>query len=458
MKTLQSFLSEEWVTGTGGGRVLSDACTGAAVATIHGGGFDAKEILRCARETGGPALRKMTFHERALILKELAKYLSERKKALYEISTQAGCTSADSWIDIDGGIGVLFTYASKGRRELPNAHHLVEGPVEFFAKDGSFGGLHLGVPKEGAAVHINAFNFPVWGMLEKFAPAFRRGRTRHHQARHADCVSRRSGRAGDRRFQASFPQRLTAAHLRERRRSVRPPRRPRLGRIYRVRGDRGQAARASQRRGALGQVHGGSRLPELRGPGAVERARHAGVRSVRGGRSSKKCAPKAGQKCTAIRRAFVPEAHVEAAVAKIKERLGTIAVGNPRHETVRMGPLASRDQVLEVEKAVAALSREATIEVGADMPPLVDADAGVGAFVAPTLLVATGRSLDAVHSVEAFGPVCTIVPYKTVDDAVDMVKAGAGSLVASVFARSSGRRARDRARYCGPPRPGAGGR
>ena len=124
---------------------------------------------------GGPALRKLTFHERALILKELAKYLSERKEALYATSTQAGCTKADSWIDIDGGIGVLFTYSSKGRREMPNAHHLVEGPAEFFAKDGSFGALHIAVPKEGAAVHINAFNFPVWGMLEKFAPAFLAG-------------------------------------------------------------------------------------------------------------------------------------------------------------------------------------------------------------------------------------------------------------------------------------------
>ncbi len=434
MKTLQSFLNDEWITGTGGGRVLQDACTGQAVATVHSGGFDAKDVLRTAREIGGPALRKMTFHERALILKELAKYLSARKDALYATSTMAGCTKADSWIDIDGGIGVLFTYSSKGRRELPNAHHLVEGPAEKFAKDGSFGGLHIGVPKEGAAVHINAFNFPMWGMLEKFAPAFLAGvpvitKPATPTAFLAEAVVRQiveskllppgalqliCGSVGD-----------LFDHL-DGQDSV---------------GFTGSAATAAKLRGHRSVIERSVKftaeadslnsaiLAPSSGPGTAEFDLF--VREV----VREMCA-KAGQKCTAIRRAFVPESHVEAVIDALKAKLAKVVVGNPRSETVRMGPLASRDQVHEVRTAIEALTKEASVVVGTEMPALVDAKPDVGAFVAPTLLVAHDGPLSAVHAVEAFGPVCTVVPYRTADDAVGMVKRGEGSLVASVFAKS----------------------
>ena len=435
MKTLQSFLYNQWITGTGGGRVLEDACTGEAVATVHSGGFDAKEVLRCARQIGGPALRKMTFHERALILKALAKYLSERKAALYEVSTQTGCTKADSWIDIDGGIGVLFTYASKGRRELPNAHHLVEGPVEFFAKDGSFGGVHLAVPKEGAAVHINAFNFPVWGMLEKFAPAFLAG------------VPVITKPATPTAFLAEAVVRQMIAS------DLLPP-----GALQLICGSTGDLFDHLDGQDSVGFTGSAATAAKLRAHrSVVERSVHftaeadslnSAILAPSSGPGTaefdlfikevvKEMCTKAGQKCTAIRRAFVPEAFADAAIEALKDKLSKVLVGNPRDASVKMGPLASRDQVTEVRRAIDALAREATVAVGADMPPLIDADAGTGAFVAPTLLVAHNGPLDAVHEVEAFGPVCTLVPYTSNDDAIEKVKRGAGSLVASIFAQST---------------------
>ena len=433
MKTLQSFVVDEWITGTGGARVLEDACTGEAVATVHSGGFDSKEVLRCAREVGGPTLTRMTFHERALILKELAKYLSERKPGLYEISAQAGCTSADSWIDIDGGIGVLFTYSSKGRREMPNAHHLVEGPAEFFAKDGSFGGLHIAVPKQGAAVHINAFNFPVWGMLEKFAPAFLAG------------VPVITKPATPTAFLAEAVVREMVAS------KLLPP-----GSLQLICGSVGDLFDHLDGQDSVGFTGSAATAARLRGhPSVVERsvkftAEADSLNSAILAPSSEPGTPefdlfvrevvkemctKAGQKCTAIRRAFVPETYAEATIEALKARLAKIAVGNPRHESVRMGPLASKDQVTEVQNAIASLSKEATVAVG-DMPNLVEAQAGVGAFVAPTLLVAQSGPLQAIHAIEAFGPVATVVPYKHTDDAISMVKQGEGSLVASVFAKS----------------------
>ena len=435
MKTLQSFLFDEWVTGTGGPRVLEDACTGQAVATIHSGGFDARDVIRCAREVGGPALRKMTFHERALILKELAKYLSERKAELYEVSSHAGCTSADSWIDIDGGIGVLFTYASKGRRELPNAHHLVEGPAEFFAKDGSFGGLHVAVPKEGAAVHINAFNFPVWGMLEKFAPAFLAG---------VPVITKPA-------TPTAFLAEATVRHIIESK--LLPP-----GALQLICGSVGDLFDHLDGQDSIGFTGSAGTAAKLRSHQCVvERsvkftAEADSLNSAIVTLSSspgtaefdlfarevvKEMCAKAGQKCTAIRRAFVPEPYVEAAVGAIKDRLAKVSIGNPRSDSVRMGPLASRDQVTEVQKAIAALTEGTTVALGDRMPDLVDASPDIGAFVAPTLLVADRGPAAAVHSIEAFGPVCTVVPYRSHDEAIDLVKQGAGSLVASVFAKDT---------------------
>ncbi|MEP7384209.1 MAG: aldehyde dehydrogenase family protein, partial [Gemmatimonadota bacterium] len=172
---LQNFAQGQWVLGSGAGTDLFHAVTGEKVAEASSAGLDFAGMLSYARSVGGPKLRRMTFHERALMLKEMAKYLGERKDALYALSTATGATKADSWIDIDGGIGTFYVYASKGRRELPNESFFVDGAVEGISKSGTFVGRHICVPLEGAAVHINAFNFPVWGMMEKMAPSLLAG-------------------------------------------------------------------------------------------------------------------------------------------------------------------------------------------------------------------------------------------------------------------------------------------
>jgi oxepin-CoA hydrolase / 3-oxo-5,6-dehydrosuberyl-CoA semialdehyde dehydrogenase len=172
---LQSFVSGRWLTGTGSGVALRDATTGEVVASATADGLDSRAMLEHAREVGGPKLRRLTFHERAALLKALARYLSEHKEELYELSYATGATKGDSWIDIDGGISTLFVYASKGMRELPDSRVYVDGSVEALSKTGSFVGQHICTPLEGAAVHINAFNFPVWGMLEKLAPTLLAG-------------------------------------------------------------------------------------------------------------------------------------------------------------------------------------------------------------------------------------------------------------------------------------------
>src|SRR4029450_6023230 len=172
---LQNYARGEWVLGTGSGATLVHAVTGEPVAEASSDGLDFAAMIDYARTVGGPALRRMTFHQRALLLKEIAKYLSERKDGLYALSAATGATKADSWIDIDGGIGTFFVYSSKGRREFPNETFYVDGPMESLSKGGTFVGRHICVPLEGVAVHINAFNFPVWGMLEKLAPTLLAG-------------------------------------------------------------------------------------------------------------------------------------------------------------------------------------------------------------------------------------------------------------------------------------------
>ena len=172
---LQNYAAGEWVTGAGEGTTLVHAVSGEPVAVASSEGLDFAAMADYARRVGGPALRRMTFHQRALMLKEMARYLTDRKDALYRLSAATGATKADSWIDIDGGIGTFFVYASKGRREFPNETFYVDGPMESLSKGGTFVGRHICVPLEGVAVHINAFNFPVWGMLEKLAPTLLAG-------------------------------------------------------------------------------------------------------------------------------------------------------------------------------------------------------------------------------------------------------------------------------------------
>lgn len=436
MHTLQSYLRGEWVTGSGAERMLLDATTDEPVARLPAPAFDSKDVLNFARRVGGPNLRKHTFHERALMLKALALHLTEKKAALYELSSATGCTKKDSWIDIDGGIGVLFTYGSKGRRELPNARHLVESPAEPFAKDGSFIGVHVNVPKEGASIHINAFNFPIWGMLEKLAPSILAG------------VPVITKPATPTAFLAEACVREIVAS------SILPD-----GALQLVCGSVGDLFDHLDGQDLVGFTGSAATAAKLRSHRAVTE-RSVAFTAEADSLNSAVLAPsaepgtdefdlfvrevaremctKAGQKCTAIRRAIVPARLTEAVVKALQERLQKVPVGDPRQEKVRMGPLASKDQTFEVQKAIDALGSSATMVVGRDLPELVGAQPDKGAFVAPTLFTIEGngaRADDApVHHVEAFGPVSTVVPYGDLDEAVDLVRKGGGSLVSSVFA------------------------
>ncbi|MEM1025983.1 MAG: phenylacetic acid degradation bifunctional protein PaaZ [Myxococcota bacterium] len=438
MRTLQSYLGGRWVTGTGESRVLKDATTDEDVATLPGLQHDFGEVLHYARSVGGPKLRKHTFHERALMLKALAIHLTEKKGDLYALSSATGCTKTDSWIDIDGGIGVLFTYGSKGRRELPNAPFLVDGPPESFAKDGSFRGFHIQVPRQGAALHINAFNFPVWGMLEKLAPSILAG------------VPVITKPATPTAFlaEACVREIIAADILPE-------------GALQLICGSVGDIMDHMSGQDMVGFTGSAWTAAKLRSHACVtERSVHftAEADSLNSSVLAPSSAPgtpefdlfvrevaremctKAGQKCTAIRRAIVPSTMVEDFAKALQARLQKVPVGNPRSEGVKMGPLASRGQTDEVRKAIESLKTNADMVLGASMPELVDARPEVGAFVAPTLFVVqggAGKRADApVNTVEAFGPVSSIVPYDGLDEAIDVVRMGGGSLVSSVFARS----------------------
>jgi oxepin-CoA hydrolase/3-oxo-5,6-dehydrosuberyl-CoA semialdehyde dehydrogenase len=429
---LQSYAAGRWQSGTDGGSALRDATTGAVIAHASAAGLDPGAMLTWAREVGGPALRQLTFHERAALLKALAKDLTEHKEEFYPLSFATGATRADSWIDIDGGISTLFVFASKGTRELPNSRVYVDGGLEALSKSGSFVGQHLCVPLEGAAVHINAFNFPVWGMLEKLAPALLAGvpaivKPATQTAYLTERVFRRilesgilpagavqliCGGVGD-LFEHLTCQDVvlftgsasTALKLRQH---------PKVT----EHSVRFTAETDSLNSSILGpDAHPGS--PEL----------ELFVREV-----VREMTVKAGQKCTAIRKAIVPAAHAAEVLEALRAALGKIVVGDPRLEQVRMGPVASLSQRREVSEQLAKLRQETELVCGgAKLEPL-GADAERGAFMAPTLLhCRDAAQARAVHTVEAFGPVCTLLAYRDTDEAIAIARRGGGSLAGSVF-------------------------
>jgi oxepin-CoA hydrolase/3-oxo-5,6-dehydrosuberyl-CoA semialdehyde dehydrogenase len=430
---LKSFVAGEWQVGSGPGVLLRDATTGEVIANASADGLDTQLILRHAREIGGPNLRRLTFHERAALLKSLARFLGEHKEEFYALSYATGATKADSWIDIDGGISTLFVYASKGTRELPNSRVYVDGAVETLAKSGGFVGQHLCVPLEGAAVHINAFNFPVWGMLEKLAPALLAGvpaivKPATQTSYLTERVFRRMiesgilppgavqllcGSTGDLfdhltcQDVVSFTGSASTAH------------KLRQHPVVNANAVRFTAETDSLNSSILGP-DAGAGSPEL----------ELFVREV-----VREMTAKAGQKCTAIRRALVPGARAGDVLDALRAALAQIVMGDPRLEKVRMGPVASLSQRREVLAQLARLVSEAELICGGagEAQPL-GADAERGAFVAPTLLYCRdARDARAVHSVEAFGPVCTLIPYASVEEAIALARSGGGSLVSSIF-------------------------
>jgi oxepin-CoA hydrolase / 3-oxo-5,6-dehydrosuberyl-CoA semialdehyde dehydrogenase len=431
---LESFIAGRWQAGTGTPVALRDATTGEVIANASSDGLVLSTSLTHAREVGGASLRRLTFHDRAALLKTLAKHLTDKKEELYGLSYATGATKADSWIDIDGGIATLFVYASKGMRELPDAHVYVDGGTESLSKSGGFVGQHICVPLEGAAVHINAFNFPIWGMLEKLAPTFLAGvpaivKPATATAYLTELAVRRiieSGILPEGSLQlicggvGDLFDHLTCQDIIAFTGSASTARKLRTHATVIDHSVRFTAETDSLNSCVLG--------PDA-APGTPEFDLF--VREV-----AREMTVKAGQKCTAIRKAIVPAAIAADVVEALRTALGKVVMGNPRLEQVRMGPVASLAQRREVLGQLAKLEREAEIVFGSGRQQLelADADADRGAFMAPTLLYCKESArAAAIHEVEAFGPVCTVVPYEGLESAITLARRGAGSLVGSVF-------------------------
>lgn len=430
---LKSYVQGRWQAGNGETQLLRDATTGQVIAETSSGGIDFAAMLEHAREVGGPALRILTFHERAALLKDLGKFLTGRKEELYALSYATGATKFDSMIDIDGGFGTLFAYASRGTRELPNGRLYLDGGIESLSKAGTFVAQHVCVPLEGAAVHINAFNFPVWGMLEKLAPALLAGmpvivKPASATSYLAELVARRivesgilppgtlqliCGDVGD------LFEHLTCQDVVSFTGSASTARKLRTHPVVIANSVRFTAETDSINSCVLG-ADAGPGQPEF----------DLFVREV-----VREMTAKAGQKCTAIRKAIVPARHADAAVEAIKAALAKIVVGDPRLEQVRMGPLAALSRRREVSAQIVQLRREAELVTGeAASLQIASADARKGAFVAPSLLYCREPDgASAIHHVEAFGPVCTVIPYASTADAISLARRGEGSLVASAF-------------------------
>jgi oxepin-CoA hydrolase / 3-oxo-5,6-dehydrosuberyl-CoA semialdehyde dehydrogenase len=430
---LESYAAGRWHRGAGAGAALRDATTGEVIAHASAEGLDTQAMLAWARDVGGPNLRRLSFHERAALLKAVARDLSEHKEAYYALSFATGATRGDSWIDIDGGISTLFVYASKGTRELPNSRVYVDGGVEALSKTGSFVGQHLCVPLEGAAVHINAFNFPVWGMLEKLAPTLLAGvpaivKPATQTSYLTERVFRRileSGILPEGALQlicggvGDLFGHLTCQDVVSFTGSAGTAMKLRQHPVVTAHSVRFTAETDSLNSSILG--------PDA-APGSPELDLF--VREV-----VREMTVKAGQKCTAIRKAIVPAARAADVIDALRAALEKVVVGDPRLEQVRMGPVASLSQRREVTEQLAKLEQEAEVVVGAREPlKTLGADAERGAFMAPTLLYCREAArARAIHSVEAFGPVCTLVPYRDTDEAVALARRGGGSLAGSVF-------------------------
>ena len=425
---LESWVAGRWLRPTDDGVPLLHAATGEQVARVSTAPVPAAAALAYAREVGGPALRALTFHERAALLKQLGTHLMGAKSSFAELSHATGATVRDGAIDLDGGFGTLLAYASRGRRELPDGTVLVEGPVEQLGRGGTFVGRHVLTPLRGAAVQVNAYNFPVWGMLEKLAPAFLAGvpsvvKPASPTAHLTEQVVRsivESGLLPEGSLQllvgepAGLVDELGGQDLLGFTGSAATARRLRAHPAVVERGVRFTAEADSLNCAVLG-------LDAKPGTEEFDLFVREVVREM---------TAKAGQKCTAVRRAFVPREHLDAATDALREALARVTVGDPRDPDTGMGPLVSTGQRDAVRAAVARLAEGGEVAVG-------DPDAGVpgferGAFLQPLLLRHTDPTAPAVHDVEAFGPVATLLPYDSAAQVVDLMALGQGSLVASV--------------------------
>ncbi|MBS1654237.1 MAG: phenylacetic acid degradation bifunctional protein PaaZ [Bacteroidetes bacterium] len=431
MTKLENYISGKWVLGDGDGQILYNAVTGEPIAAATTKGLDFKSILEYGRTVGNPALRKMTFHERGNMLKALALYLRNHLDTFYAISYKTGATKADSWVDIEGGIGNLFANASL-RRKFPDESFCIDGESHNLGKNNTFMGTHILVPKEGVAVHINAFNFPVWGMLEKIAVNLLAG---------VPAVVK----------PATVTSYLTEAVVKKIIESRILPE----GALQLVCGSAGDILDHVTAQDVVtftGSASTGLMLKKTKAilennvpfnmeadslncivlgedaePGKPEW--DIFIKEVR-----KEMTLKAGQRCTGVRRIFVPANKMEDMWKAIATALAQTTIGNPLNEKVRMGSLAGETQRKEVKEQVKKLLASSQIVYGSlDSVELTDANAAKGAFMSPLLLMNNAPfTATEAHEVEAFGPVSTIMPYKNTDEVIALSKLGKGSLCTTI--------------------------
>lgn len=431
MRQLENYALGQWTKGQGEGQQLFNAVTGDALYTASSRGLNFGDMMDYARTTGGKKLRKMTFQERGRMLKALALHLNEKKEEFYKISYLTGATRVDSWIDIEGGIGNLFAYATL-RRQFPDLPYYVDGNMEKLSKGGTFVGHHIAVPKQGVAIHINAFNFPVWGMLEKIAVNLFAG---------VPAIVK----------PATITSFLTEAVVKEIVASgILPEGSLQLicgsanGILDHVMNQDVVTFTGSASTGKMLKSH--PRLVQESVPFNLEadslNAMVLGLDVKPGSQefdlfikeATKEITIKAGQKCTAVRRLIVPENLIEAVQEGVSKRLATTTIGSPENKDVRMGSLAGEAQRKEVREKVNELARSQKIVYGnLDEFNVLGADAKKGAFMPPILFLNDNpfEKTDC-HNIEAFGPVSTLMPYKTTEDAIALSRMGLGSLVCSI--------------------------
>lgn len=431
VRQLKNYAEGKWVTSEKGGAELYNAITGDVIFTASSDGLDFAAMMDYARKVGGPALRKMTFQERGRMLKALALYLMEKKEYFYEISRYTGATRADSWVDIEGGIGNLFANASL-RRQFPDERFYVDGDPVALSKGGSFMGHHIMVPLEGVAIHINAFNFPVWGMLEKVAVNLMAG---------VPAIVK----------PATLTSYLTEAVFEEIIKSGILPE----GAMQLICGSARGILDHVQNQDVVTFTGSASTGRQLKSnPRLIEEAVPFNLeadslnccvlgKDVKPGMPefdifikevAREITTKAGQKCTAVRRVLVPADMVEDVQIALGKRLAGSTIGDPSVDGVRMGALAGQSQREEVLEKVQELAKSQEIIIGdLEKFEVVGADKKKGAFLPPLVFLNTDpfNNTDC-HNIEAFGPVSTIMPYDDIDDAIALAKMGKGSLVCSI--------------------------
>ncbi|MDJ0468345.1 phenylacetic acid degradation bifunctional protein PaaZ [Rhodococcoides fascians] len=430
-RLLESYAQGTWYSATDEGTPLLSAVDGSEIARVSSSGLDVAGMIDYARTVGGPALAALTFHERAALLKQLGLTLLAGKEEFYQLSRHTGATTRDSGVDIDGGFGTVLSYASKARRELPNETVFLDGAIEQLGKKGTFLGQHIYTSRRGVAVQINAYNFPVWGFLEKLAPAFIAGvpsivKPASQTAYLTELVFRRIIESG---LLPEGSVQLLCGSAR--------------GVLDHLGGQDSVAFTGSADTAATLRSH-----PNVVGEGLHFTAEADSLNASILGSDVSQSDPefdlfvkgvftemtsKAGQKCTAIRRVLVPQDSVEPVIEALKAKLDKVVVGDPQDDGVTMGALASIDQRDEVLKSIRGLIKSASVVFGD--PETVDSRPG--AFMAPVLLKAGDKSAPEPHEIEAFGPVSTVIGYDSTADLLDLVARGKGSLVASLVTKDS---------------------